>query len=80
MEQKQDRIRRKTAIKNITKGGLGIPTIRNYINALTLKLIYKLKTSNHKWKSILKVSYPKVLSLKQLGSSRNVKDYHLNKV
>ena len=34
--RKQDRISRKTAIKNITKGGLEIPKIRQYINALKL--------------------------------------------
>ncbi|WP_419609554.1 reverse transcriptase family protein [Thiolapillus sp.] len=77
--RKQDRISRKTAIKNVTKGGLGIPKIREYINALKLIWVRKLKTSNHKWKSILKVSYPKVLLLEQLGSSLNVKDCHLNK-
>ena len=77
--RKQDRISRKTAIKNIAKGGLGIPKIRQYINALKLIWVRKLKTSNHKWKSILKVCYPKVLLLGQLGSSFNVKDCHLNK-
>ena len=53
--------------------------MRQYINALKLIWVRKLKTSNHKWKSILKVSYPKVLLLEQLGSSLDVKDCHLNK-
>ena len=76
--RKQDRISRKTAIKDTAKGGLGIPKVRTYINALKLIWISKLKTSNHKWKSIVKVSCPKVLLFEQLGLSLNVKDYHLN--
>ena len=67
--RKQDRISRKTAVKNIVKGGLGIPNIKNYVNALKLIWIRKLKTSDHKWKSIIKASYPKVLLHEQLGSS-----------
>ena len=43
--RKQDRKSRKTAIKNIAKGGLGIPKIRKYINALKLIWVRKLKTS-----------------------------------
>ena len=35
--RKQDRINRKTTIKkSIAKGGLGIPKLRDYINALKL--------------------------------------------
>ena len=34
--KKQDRISRKTAVRTIAKGGLGLPDIRYYINALKL--------------------------------------------
>ena len=49
--RKQDRISRKIAVRSIAKGGLGIPNIKTYINALKLIWIRKLKTSEHKWKS-----------------------------
>ena len=52
--RKQDRISRKIAVKSIAKGGPGIPNIKTYINALKLIWIRKLKTSEHKWESILK--------------------------
>ena len=41
---------RTTAVKNSIKGGLGIPNIKNYVNALKLIWLRKLKTSDHKWK------------------------------
>ena len=48
--RKQDRINRKITIKSIAKGGLGIPKLRDYINALKLIWIRKLKhlTTNGK--------------------------------
>ncbi|WP_293716296.1 hypothetical protein, partial [Thiolapillus sp.] len=77
--RKQDRISRKIAIKSIAKGGLGIPKLRDYINALKLIWVRKLKTSDHKWKNIIKVTYPKVTLLEQLGSSLPIEELHLNK-
>ena len=67
--KKQDRISRKTAVRTIAMEGLGLPDIRYYINALKLIWIRKLKTSDHKWKSIIKSVYPKVFLFEQLGSS-----------
>ena len=77
--KKQDRASRTTAIKNIAKEGLGIRKRRNYIYASKLIWICKWKTSKYKWKSILKVSCPKVLLLEQLASSFKLKECHLNK-
>ena len=77
--RKQDRISRKAAIKHISKGGLGIPKLRDYIHALKLIWVRKLKTFDHKWKSITKTSYPKVTLLEQLGSSLPIEELHLNK-
>ena len=48
--RKEDRISRKIAIKSIAKGELGIPKLRDYINALKLIWVRKLKTSDRKWK------------------------------
>ena len=55
--RKQDRISRKIAVRSIAKGGLGIPNIKTYINALKLIWIRKLKTNEHKWKSIIKSTW-----------------------
>ena len=75
--RKQDRISRKIAVRSIAKGGLGIPNIKTYINALKLIRIRKLKTSEHKWKSIIKSTYPKVMWFEQLGSS--LQEHEVNK-
>ena len=55
---KQDRISRKSTIKDIRNGGLNVPDIKNYMIALKLTWIRKLKTTNHKWKNILTELYP----------------------
>ena len=77
--RKQDRISRKIAVRSIAKGGLGIPNIKTYINALKLIWIRKLKTSEHKWKSIIKSTYPKVVWFEQLGSSLHFQEHEVNK-
>ena len=77
--RKQDRISRKIAVRSIAKGGLGIPNIKTYINALKLIWIRKLKTSEHKWKSIIKSTYPKVVWSEQLGSSLHFQEHKVNK-
>ena len=76
--RKQDRISRKVTVKTIAKGGLGIPNIRHYINALKLSWIRKLKTSDYKWKGIITSTYPKVLLLEQLGSSLPTQENNFN--
>ena len=55
---KQDRINRKSTIKDIRNGGFNVPDIKNYMIALKLTWIRKLKTTNHKWKNILTELYP----------------------
>ena len=77
--RKQDRISRKIAVRSTAKGGLGIPNIKTYINALKLIWIRKLKTSDHKWKSIIKSTYPKVAWFEQLGSSFHFQEHEVNK-
>ena len=70
---------RKTAVRTIANGGLGLPDIRHYINALKLIWMRKLKTGDHKWKSIIKSVYPKVLLFEQLGSSLPTGEHNFNK-
>ena len=82
--RKQDRISRKIAVRSIAKGGLGIPNIKTYINALKLiwirkKKKKKKKKSEHKWKSIIKSTYPKVVWFEQLGSSLHFQEHEVNK-
>ena len=48
---KQDRIARKTTIKDV-KSGLNIPDIKTYILALKLTWIKSLKISNHKRRNV----------------------------
>ena len=47
-------------------------------NALKLIWVRKLKTSDHKWKNIIKVTYPTVTVLEQLGSSLPIEELRLN--
>ena len=59
-------------------GVIGKRNIRICVNALELIWIRKLKTSDHKLKSIIKASYPKVTLLEQLGSSLPIEEENLN--
>ena len=77
--RKRDRISRKTAVKNIQEGGLGISDIKNFMNALKLTWLKKLQHTGHKWKNILTVLYPDVDRLHKFGPSIYSKTNHINK-
>ena len=77
--KKQDRISRKTAIKNIQEGGLGIPDIKTFINALKLTWIQKLQKTEHKWKDILTHVYPDINKTQILGPGLYGNSNHANK-
>ena len=66
---KNDRIGRKASIKNVVQGGIGIPDIRTYMNALKLTWIKKLLNSSHKWTHIIKSLHKRISLLSILGSS-----------
>ena len=66
---KYDRINRKTSVKNIQCGGIGIPDVRRYISALKLSWIRKLIVSNHKWKNIILHVCPLTNDLVNFGSA-----------
>ena len=54
--QKQDS--RKTVIKDVDDGGLGLPDLKNDLLSLKLFCIRKLQNTNHKWKTIFLANYP----------------------
>ena len=56
---KIDRINRKSAVRSVQDGGLGVPDIKVYMNALKLTWIKKLATSKHPWKFLLQHSFLK---------------------
>ena len=56
--QKQDRISRKTVVKDVNEGGLGLPDLKNDLLSLKLFCIRKLQNTNHKWKTIFLANYP----------------------
>ena len=64
---KQDKISRKTAVKSVKSGGLGVPDIRKYISAMKITWIRKLKQTKHKWKNIALITYPFIIGLEQCG-------------
>jgi hypothetical protein len=64
---KPDKICRKTAIKTIKNGGLGIPDLRKFISALKLTWLRKFKLSSHKWKNIFIEEYSYIDSINMYG-------------
>ena len=47
---KQDRISRRTVIREEKRGGLNVPNLQAFMAALKLTWINRLKTTTHKWK------------------------------
>ena len=64
---KQDKIKRKTAHKQIKEGGLGIPEVKTLATALKLTWIRKLQITNHKWKNVMLLMYPEIVILDKCG-------------
>ena len=65
--QKQNRISRKTLVKDVNDGELGLPDLKNYLLSLKLFWIRKLQNTNHKWKTIFLANYPSADNFKHLG-------------
>ena len=56
------------AVKNMSKGGLGVPDICKFVNVLKLIWIGTFKTSNYKWKqNIAAAVYPEMQLFRQLS-------------
>jgi hypothetical protein len=50
---KPDKISRKTTVKSVQDGGIGLPDLKKYISSLKLTWIRKFKNNQHNWKSIV---------------------------
>lgn len=72
--RKPDRINRKSAGCSIDLGGIGIPNIDLYVNALKLTWIKKIHSSDHKWKQIFLMNSPILNNLNTLGSDIPITD------
>ena len=64
---KPDKISRKTAVKSVQDGGMGIPDIKKFIMALKLTWIRKFKNNTHKWKNIILEDFPFFDKLEMYG-------------
>ena len=65
--RKKDKISRKTVVMQICKGGLGLPDIRQFINALKLSWLRRFPKTIHKWKNIIKALFPSIEHLDTYG-------------
>ena len=68
-DEKRDKIKRKIAVRHIKEGGINIPDINLYIQALKLSWLRRL-TSNPsaKWNYILRAKHPEIKNLESYGS------------
>ena len=65
---KNDRISRKTSVKNLNNGGIGIPDVFTYMNALKITWIKKIINSTHKWKTLLNNSCLILKHIEDIGA------------
>ena len=66
-QDKQDRISRKTVVQSVKNGGLNVPDIRSFIQALKITWIRKFITTGHKWKVIANKVNPHLNKINQYG-------------
>lgn len=64
---KQDKISRKTVHKSVKEGGLGLPNLKLFVQALKVTWIKKISKTNHKWKNIVTHNYPFLNNLECSG-------------
>ena len=65
---KNHRINRQTASRNLIDGGIGMINVVKYIQALKITWVRKLANTNHKWKTLLMQIYPKANNLSEFGT------------
>jgi hypothetical protein len=62
-----DKISRKIAQRHVKEGGIGIPNIKVFIDALKLTWIRKFFQTNHNWRHIVLVNYPFLDDIRHYG-------------
>ena len=66
-KDKQDRISRKTTEKSVKDGGLGIPNLESFVQALQITWLRKVSQTKHKWKSIALHNFPFLERIQSFG-------------
>ena len=56
-------------LRGVEEGGLGVPNLRIFIQALKISWLRKLLCTNHKWKNIVLNNYPLLKEIGTLGPS-----------
>ena len=65
--QNQNRISRKTVVKGVNDGGLGLPDLKYYLLSWKLSSFRKLQNRNYKWKNIFLENYPSADNFKHMS-------------
>ena len=75
---KPDKISRKVTHKSIKEGGIGIPNVKQPVQALKVTWLRKLTLTNHKWKSIAIQNLPCLQTLQHFGPNINITQRNMN--
>ena len=76
--RKQDRISRKTVVKSVKKGGLGLFDLKQFVNGLKITWIRKLMKSNHKWKNVIVTVLPIIKDIEMYGPCLTINKEKVN--
>ena len=67
---KKNKIKKSTAVQHTKNGGISVPDIKTYIQALKLTWLRRVSKDNSgKWKSILKKQVPEIDNINKFGAS-----------
>ena len=69
---RQDTISRKTVHKSVKEGGLGLPNLKLFVQALKVTWIKMISQTNQKWKNIFIQNYPFLNKLESSGPNITV--------
>jgi len=75
---KQDKISRKTANKSTKDGGLGLPNLKCFVQALTLTWLRKFTSTKHKWKNFVLQNYSFMKTFESFGPNITIMQRGLN--
>ena len=69
-DEKPDKINRKTVHKDIECGGLRLPCIKSFVQALKATWIRKFINTKHKWKNIAITNFPFLNQIQSYGPEK----------